>query len=132
MFSPPPVSRGGTERQGVNEAAYSGQQRSTTGSQHQIMSDSNTTAASTADQVSSNCHIVFLVCLFFFNNCQPGSERDRRLLVVTCSSQRLKLPEASRQKSLKRNFTECRKRNQVLDTHILSLDPYTVALREGL
>lgn len=69
VFSP--LSRCGTERQGVNEAAYSGQQRSTTGSQHQIMSDSNTIAASTTDQVSSSCHIVFVVCFFFFLQLPP-------------------------------------------------------------
>lgn len=55
----------GTERQGVNEGAYSGQQRSITGSQHQIMSDSNTITASTADQVSSTCHILFRILLVF-------------------------------------------------------------------
>lgn len=64
-----PLSRCGTERQGVNEAAYSGQQRSTTGSQRQTMSDSNTIAASTTDQVSPNssyCVSSSCVCLFCF------------------------------------------------------------------
>lgn len=39
---------------------------------------------------------VILCFLFVFDNCHPGSEWDRWLLVVTCSSQQLKLPEASR------------------------------------
>lgn len=66
VFSPPPF-RCGTESQGVNEGAHSGQQRSTTGSQHQIMSESNTIAASTADQVSSSYRCFFLGFFFFFN-----------------------------------------------------------------
>lgn len=116
-----PLSRCGTERQGVNEAAYSGQQSSTTGSQHQTMSDSNAIAASTTDQVSPNCHLVFLVCF------RPP--RFSAGPAALCCYSLLAAAEASCGKSLKWNFAECRKRNRVLDTQ-LSLDAKTEVHRE--
>lgn len=50
VLSPPPLLSAEAKREGVNEGLGSGNERTT--GHYQIMSESNTNAASTADQVS--------------------------------------------------------------------------------